>query len=170
VPACIWTVDRSTHAFAYATSWIASPRVRSLSLSLPITASRAVHGDAVAHYFDNLLPDNARIRERLSRRFSTKGTDPFSLLEAVGRDCVGAVQLLPPDTEPVGWNRIDCEPLRDKQIEAILRAVPADAGPGAPQQDDDLFRISIAGAQEKTAFTRAKASSANYFYKLRLTR
>ena len=29
-------------------------------------------------------------------------------------------------------------------------------GPGAPQQGDDLFRISIAGAQEKTAFTRVK--------------
>ena len=151
-----WTVERSTHAFTYATSWIASPKARSLSLSLPITASRQVRGEAVAHYFDNLLPDNDRIRDRLSRRFRTKGTDAFSLLEAIGRDCVGAVQLLPLNTEPVGWDRIDGEPLRNKQIEAILRAVPADTGPGAPQPDDDLFRISIAGAQEKTAFTRVK--------------
>ena len=151
-----WAVDRSTHAFTYARSWIASPKARSLSLSLPITASREVRGEAVAHYFDNLLPDNDRIRERLSRRFGTKGTDAFPLLEAIGRDCVGAVQLLPVDTEPVGWDRIEGEPLRDRQIEAILRAVPADPGPGAPRQEDDLFRISIAGAQEKTAFTRAK--------------
>ena len=151
-----WTVERSTHAFTYTTSWIASPKARSLSLSLPITASRQVRGEAVAHYFDNLLPDNDRIRDRLSRRFRTKGTDAFSLLEAIGRDCVGAVQLLPLNTEPVGWDRIDGEPLRNKQIEAILRAVPADTGPGAPQPDDDLFRISIAGAQEKTAFTRVK--------------
>ena len=105
-----WTIDRSTHAFVYAPSWIVSPKVRSLSLSLPITASREVRGEAVAHYFDNLLPDNDRIRERLSRRFGTRGIDAFSLLEAIGRDCVGAVQLLPPDTEPVGWDRIASGP------------------------------------------------------------
>ena len=151
-----WTVDRNTHSFVYAASWLASPKMRSLSLSLPITTSREVRGDVVAHYFDNLLPDNDRIRERLSRRFGTRSTDAFSLLESIGRDCVGAVQLLPEGTEPVGWNRIDCESLSEKQIEAILRAVPADTGPGAPRQDDDLFRISIAGAQEKTAFTRHK--------------
>ena len=152
-----WTVDRATHSFVYDPSWLASPKVRSLSLSLPITASREVRGDAVANYFDNLLPDNDRIRERLSRRFRTSGSDAFSLLEAIGRDCVGAVQLLPENTEPVGWNRVDCEPLSERQIVDILRAVPADAGPGAPRPDDDLCRISIAGAQEKTAFTRHKA-------------
>jgi serine/threonine-protein kinase HipA len=151
-----WTVDRATHAFTYAASWIGSPKVRSLSLSLPVTASREVRGDVVAHYFDNLLPDNDRIRERLSRRFGTQDTDAFSLLEAIGRDCVGAVQLLPQANEPIGWNRVDCEPLSERQIEEILRAVSAPAGPGALQQDDDLFRISIAGAQEKTAFTRHK--------------
>ena len=151
-----WSVNRGTHTFVYAGSWIDSPKVRSLSLSLPITASREVRGDAVAHYFDNLLPDNERIRERLGRRFRTRSTDAFALLEAIGRDCVGAVQLLPQDAEPIGWNGVDCEPLSDKQIAAVLRAVPADTGPGAPQPDDDLFRISIAGAQEKTAFTRHK--------------
>ena len=30
-----WTADRATHAFTYAASWITSPKVRSLSLSLP---------------------------------------------------------------------------------------------------------------------------------------
>jgi len=151
-----WAVDRATHSFVYDASWLRSPKVRSLSLSLPITASREVRGDAVANYFDNLLPDNDRIRERLSRRFKTKRADAFSLLEAIGRDCVGAVQLLPEETTPTGWNRVDCEPLDEGQIADILRAVPSDVGPGSVRQpDDDLFRISIAGAQEKTAFTRA---------------
>lgn len=56
----------------------------------------------------------------------------------------------------VGWNRVDCEPLNERQIAEILRAVPGHAGPGAPLQVDDLLRNSIAGAQEKTAFTRHK--------------
>ena len=66
-----WSVDRATHSFLYDPSWLKSPKVRSLSLSLPITASREVRGEAVANYFDNLLPDNDKIRQRLSRRFKT---------------------------------------------------------------------------------------------------
>lgn len=109
----------------------------------------------VASYFDNLLPDNDRIRERLSRRFKTKNAGAFSLLEAIGRDCVGAVQLLPESTAPVGWNRVDCDALSERQIVAVLNAVPADGEPGSGSWgDDDLFRISIAGAQEKTAFVK----------------
>lgn len=153
-----WFVDRATHSFVYDTSWLKSPKVRSLSLSLPITASREIRGEVVANYFDNLLPDSDRIRERLSRRFKTKGADAFSLLEAIGRDCVGAVQLLPENTAPEGWDRVDCEPLSEGKIVDILHAVPADGGPGSLGRwdEDDLFRISIAGAQEKTAFVRAK--------------
>lgn len=49
----------------------------------------------VAHYFDNLLPDNPRIRERNARRFKLRAGDAFTLLQAIGRDCVGAVLLLP---------------------------------------------------------------------------
>ena len=45
------------HRFVYEPSWIASPRVRPLSLSLPLTPDRTVAGPVVAHYFDNLLPD-----------------------------------------------------------------------------------------------------------------
>src|SRR5262245_26289180 len=91
-----WTVARGgAHTLTYAPEWLRSSKVRSISLSLPITPSREVRGAAVAHYFDNLLPDNERIRARLSRRFKTRDTAAFSLLQAIGRDCVGAVQLLP---------------------------------------------------------------------------
>lgn len=153
-----WSVDRATHSFLYDPSWLKSPKVRSLSLSLPITASREVRGEAVVNYFDNLLPDSERIRERLSRRFKTRSADAFSLLEAIGRDCVGAVQLLPEGTSPEGWNRVDCDALSEHQIVDILNAVPTDAEPGSSGNwgDDDLFRISIAGAQEKTAFVKVK--------------
>lgn len=74
---------------------------------MPITASREIHGEAVAHYFDKLLPDNERIREHLRNRFDTPRTDAFSLLDAIGGDCVGAVQLLPEDATPADWERID---------------------------------------------------------------
>lgn len=147
-----WTVDRGSHAFRYAPSWLASAHRRSLSLSIPISGSLETRGEVVKNYFDNLLPDNDRIRERLGKRFHTRSADTFDLLEAIGRDCVGAVQLLPDDVTPEGWSRIDCVPQTEEQLVDILHAVPSETSPEI--NDDDLFRISIAGAQEKTALTR----------------
>lgn len=151
----VWAVDRNSHTFRYAPSWLESPRRRSLSLSLPISSSLEIKGDEVKNYFDNLLPDNDKIRSRLGKRFKIKSIDTFDLLEAIGRDCVGAVQLLPDGATPEGWDRIECMPLSDKEIVEILRAVPSDIS-SERLRDDQLFRISIAGAQEKTALTRWK--------------
>ena len=150
-----WAVDRGSHTFRYEPSWLASSRRRSLSQSLPISSSLETKGAVVKNYFDNLLPDNEKIRSRLGARFKTRSADTFDLLEAIGRDCVGAVQLLPVDATPEGWDRIDGAPLSEEQIVEILRAVPSDAVPEG-MDDEDLFRISIAGAQEKTALTRWK--------------
>ena len=148
-----WTVDRTVHTFTYAESWLSSSKVRSLSLSLPITSSREIRGEVVANYFENLLPDNDQIRLRLSRRFRTKNTDAFALLEAIGRDCVGAVQLLPDGAPPAGWDRVDGAPLTETQVADILRAVPSESILGE-QEAGELFRISMAGAQEKTALLK----------------
>lgn len=147
-----WTATRASHAFRYAPSWLDSTRRRSLSQSIPISSSLETKGDVVRNYFDNLLPDNAAIRHRLKTRFHTRSAGTFDLLEAIGRDCVGAVQLLPEGATPEGWDRIACEPLNDEQVAGILQSVPSETGT-ADTHDDDLFRISIAGAQEKTAFT-----------------
>lgn len=150
-----WRVDRGSHRLSYDRSWLASPRRRSLSLSLPITSALEIRGPVVANYFDNLLPDNERIRERISRRYRTKSLEAFELLQAVGRDCVGAVQLLPEGAEPQGWDQIQSEPMSEHQIAELLRATPSEAVLGqsglAANHHDDLFRISLAGAQEKTA-------------------
>ncbi len=147
-----WTASRSgTPVLRYAESWAASPRARALSLSLPLTVDREVRGPVVDHYFDNLLPDNPAVRRRIRDRFGLRSTEAFDLLEAIGRDCAGAVQLLPPDREPERWDRIDAERLSTAQAEAHLRAVTASPVFGAGADPGGNFRISIAGAQEKTA-------------------
>jgi serine/threonine-protein kinase HipA len=141
--------------FSYDPEWVRDPQSRALSLSLPITADATVTSPAVRHYFDNLLPDDPRIRERLKLRFSTRSIDTFDLLEALGRDCVGAVQLLPIGDIPKGWDRVTADPLKSRDVEAILDSVPTATAPvlgGIEAQDD--FRISIAGGQEKTALLK----------------
>ncbi|GAC1665777.1 MAG: type II toxin-antitoxin system HipA family toxin [Candidatus Dormibacteraceae bacterium] len=141
-----------TPFFRYQESWANSPRGRALSLSLPLTADREVRGSAVEYYFDNLLPDSAAIRSRIRTRFKTHSAAAFDLLTAVGRDCVGAVQLLPPNEEPTAWNRIDASPLTEADVERSLREVTLATPLGHTEQED--FRISLAGAQEKTALLK----------------
>lgn len=144
--------------FRYAPEWLESAEARPLSLSLPMpldAAAPALRGQRVRNYFDNLLPDSEQIRMRLQARFRTPGRGVFELLQAIGRDCVGAVQLLPEGQGPEGVFRIDAEPLDEADVEHLLRAAVAPVRAfGEEATDLDDFRISIAGAQEKTALTR----------------
>ncbi len=141
-----------TAGFRYAPEWLSSPLARPLSLSLPIPAGTPeITGPAVAHWFDNLLPDNERIRDRLRRRFRTASSGAADLLAALGRDCVGAVQLLPAGQTPPPVQTITSDPLGEADVEKILVGVTS----SEPASDDhEDLRISIAGAQEKTALLR----------------
>lgn len=149
-----WTLGtNNAHTFAYEESWVDSPASRPLSLSMPLQPSEVPYRDEVVEsFFDNLLPDSRDIRRRIQTRFHTTSTRAFDLLAEIGRDCVGAVQLLPMDTTPTGLDRIDGETLTEADVARLLRGTPAAAFPGLHDYDD--FRISLAGAQEKTALLR----------------
>ncbi len=149
-----WRIrSQGRHEFGYDPAWIESPGARPISLSLSLAPVGHVYtGPIVEAWFDNLLPDNADIRMRIRRRFSAASLSPFDLLAQIGRDCAGAIQLLPEGEEPGNVQRIDARPLDEAGVEAILRGVTT-AGPGMPDELD-TFRISIAGAQEKTALLR----------------
>lgn len=150
----LWYWSRtSVPTLRYDPAWVSSGNARPLSLSLPLPAGDGeISGAVVNNYFDNLLPDSDIIRERLRRRFRTPSIRAADLLAAIGRDCVGAVQLVPAGTQPPAHNTIDSTPLADAQIEALLHGINSTTlGDQSPGRD---FRISIAGAQEKTALLR----------------
>ncbi len=139
----------------YADTWVAARQGRPLSLSLPFTPDNAPHkGDAVRAYFENLLPDSREIRERIARRFRASSTDAFDLLAQIGRDCAGALQLLPADATPADIRIIDAQPLTEADVARVLRQTVASLPLGGTADHEEHFRISIAGAQEKTAFLR----------------
>ncbi len=136
-------------AFRYLPEWLATPGARPISLSMPLR-HQPHKGDMVFNYFDNLLPDNPAIRERIQARFKVRTSHPFDLLAAIGMDCVGALQIAPEDEPLQDVRRIAGEPLSDTRIATLLsnyRSAPL----GMSADADDTFRISIAGAQEKTA-------------------
>lgn len=146
-----WSVSGGRHRFQYDDVWLASPAGRQLSLSLPFTPGNVPHrGDVVRNFFDNLLPDSDAIRHRMADKFAKGSADTFHLLAAVGRDCVGAVQLLPLDQSPEGFDRIEAAPLDEAAVEKAIDSSVSSARVLGQQEEDD-FRISIAGAQEKTA-------------------
>lgn len=150
-----WNPGQTVSEFVYEPAWIRSQYFRVLSLSIPITADLTVRGNQVTSYFDNLLPDNPAIRKRIGERFHVRA-NTFELLTAIGRDCVGAVQLLPPDIEPSSWNEVQATPLTEAEVALHLRAVTAPASGMGAVDDTDAFRISLAGAQEKTALLRMR--------------
>ncbi|BAO88420.1 type II toxin-antitoxin system HipA family toxin [Caballeronia cordobensis] len=144
---------RGAAELIYDDAWVRSDEARPLSLSLPIRLDGApLRGDPVVNYFDNLLPDSEPIRRRIAQRFQTESADAFDLLQAIGRDCVGAVQLLAEDESPTHVETIEGTPLTDADIEGLLDQVAGGTPFGSDDHDD--FRISLAGAQEKTALLR----------------
>lgn len=146
-----WTLPaRGDMEFVYDSAWMASEAGRPLSLSMPFTGAQALRGTTVNNYFENLLPDSESIRTRLATRFKTDTLAAFDLLEAIGRDCVGAIQLLGADEAPVNIASIEGTPLHEGEVEQLLQRA-ACSGPYLGVEDDENFRLSLAGAQEKTA-------------------
>ena len=157
-----WTLDASgRQSLSYDEAWVHCIEGRPLSLSLPFQINQQAHsGQAVENYFDNLLPDSDITRKRLAQRYRAQSIQPFDLLAQAGRDCVGAVQLLPTGQTPHNLECIDGYALTESNVASLLRNVKnprdfslgTDDGSGALQREfNDGLRLSIAGAQEKTA-------------------
>lgn len=146
-----WTIPaRGETQFRYDKAWRESAVGRPLSLSLPYTGDQPLRGDVVRDFFDNLLPDSEPIRKRLASHYKLASIEAFDLLQEIGRDCVGAVQLLKEDEAPTDVKRIEGSPMSEEDVERHLMQITR-SGPIGRGDDSEDLRISLAGAQEKTA-------------------
>lgn len=137
-------------SFQYDQAWLDWEGAIPVSLSMPLRET-VFTGDTVIAVFDNLLPDNDAIRRRLAERSHAEGYDAYSLLSAVGRDCVGALQFLPDGSAPDAIGAISGREVSEEEIAKMLDGLAAHP---LGITDDEEFRISLAGAQEKTALLR----------------
>ena len=102
--------------FAYDLAWTKAEQGRPLSLTLPFLPGNGEHrGAHVANWFENLLPDSTEIRSRIARRFGVRNS-ARQLLAEIGRDCVGAVQILPDDDAPVATKVLAADPLTTADV------------------------------------------------------
>lgn len=132
--------------FTYDHHWLSLENTRPISLSMPLTEI-PYKGYLVESYFDNLLPDSEVIRKRIQARFSIPSNHCFDLLSFIGADCIGALQLLTQD-KINNIKKIEANPIKNTDIAKLLKNYQT-APLGMDRAVD--FRISIAGAQEKTA-------------------
>jgi serine/threonine-protein kinase HipA len=140
-------------SFRYDESWLSRNDAIPVSLSLPLRED-AYRGASVAAVFENLLPDSAALRQRVAEKVGADGTDAYSLLSQIGRDCVGALQFVPEGSGIItATSPIDGKVIGENEIEKLLCNLVQT--PLGLDRDAD-FRISVAGAQEKTALLRYK--------------
>ena len=118
--------------FTYDPAWIGAPGAFPVTSDLPLT-DRTFRGAVAFSAFDNLLPDSeGELRPRIAERIAAAGTDVHSLLAALGRDCVGALQFLPegevPEPGPLRYT-----PLTNAEIAALGSLAPLPPPGGQPE-------------------------------------
>lgn len=134
--------------FTYKPDWLERKTAFPISRSIPLR-EEPYEGAKVYAYFDNLLPDGVSIRQRLAARMHAKSDQVFDLLAVVGRDCVGALQFIKSEDPEPSLELPTGHPISESEIATKLRNLRSI--PLAASEEED-FRLSIAGAQEKTAF------------------
>lgn len=136
--------------FEYDDAYLIFPDPTPLSLSMPL-AFREHTKKAVLPFFDGLITDNEMARTAMARRLNANPRNPFALLEHMGADVAGALQILPPGEAPTdakgdgGLRVLSNEEVRD-ELEAVL-----DEYQDGKSLEIRSGRFSLAGAQAKTA-------------------
>lgn len=134
--------------FQYDENWLNWEGALPVSLSLPLREDR-YSGDAVITVLDNLLPDDEAVRRRIAERVKAESHNVYDLLSKIGRDCVGALQFMPQGHEPGPVDVVKGRRIHDDEIAQRIRSL---AMTPLGVDEEEAFRISIAGMQEKTAF------------------
>ncbi len=136
--------DSGRLTFSYARECLERPEVRPLSLSLPLREEPFDDRQA-RPFFAGLLPDDLA-RERLARYLGVSRHNDFALLAEVGGECAGAVALYPPDVQPMPAGQGNYTQLDQAELAEMLRNLPR-----RPLHSGGELRLSLAGAQDKTA-------------------
>ena len=115
-----------------------------ISLSLPLQ-KEPFKEKACRAFFGGLLPENTNMRELLAKKYNINVNDDFKLLKEIGRDCAGALSFHEMEEPQKHYQMIKIEGsiLSERELKKYLEELPYRPYLGK--------RLSLAGAQEKTA-------------------
>jgi serine/threonine-protein kinase HipA len=144
--------DDQSVMFVYRQWYLYSPEAIPISLSLPLQT--APYGDGPTRaFFDNLLSERDGAMAAIMAREGIERSDVAGLLYFLGKDCAGAISILPegaPPTKVPGNLAEDYVPLSDEQLAEIVRSLHVERRLPAGVQDPS----PLAGVQSKIALTR----------------
>ncbi len=130
--------------FAYARAWLDDEAAQPLSASLPKRAEPFSRREC-RPFFGGLLPEESQ-RDAAAMALGVSRANDFALLDRLGGDVAGALQLLPPGEAPATLAPDQRPtPLDDAALIRVLDALPVRpllAG-------EEGLRLSLAGAQSK---------------------
>lgn len=119
-----------------------------LSLDLPIVDQAFPHARTRA-FLDGLLPEGDT-RATIAAGFNLIAHDTFGLLRELGRDCAGALIVLPDESLPPALaTTTTAEPLSDVELDELVRGLRS-----RPLGVGGRVRLSLAGVQEKLLLTK----------------
>jgi serine/threonine-protein kinase HipA len=118
-----------------------------ISLALPVREQPFSAAES-RPFFEALLPEGA-LREQIAQELRLAASDGYGLLERLGRDCAGALQIAPEDAPPltpaIRW-------LDDEQLDELVEQLPR--RPLGIRAGDRRLRLSLAGVQRKAVLVR----------------
>ena len=138
----LWLDDQNRFCFQYSKEWLGDQDSFHLSVSLPLQEKPFLK-DSCYSYFTNLLPE-AKVLTALSRKLGIAEEDKFSMLQAIGGDCAGAVSLYPPGVDHLGPNDYKYEPFSEKDLAEKIAELGVNPLLAAEER-----RLSLAGGMEK---------------------
>ncbi|MEN0072720.1 MAG: HipA domain-containing protein [Propionicimonas sp.] len=142
--------------FTYDEDYRRNPAATPLSLSMPKVTARHKQR-AVLPFIAGLLPDNEQALGSLATTYQVTATSPFAILEHIGADVAGALQLLPPgqSSSDASADRSASDPIEDDEVARDLSTIIDAYRTGRPLHGRDRLRMSLAGAQPKIALVLA---------------
>jgi serine/threonine-protein kinase HipA len=122
-----------------------------LSVGLPIGAPTGPRDMRGLDFFENLLPEGPAL-ERMAALAGVRPVDTYGILAAFGRDCAGAIMVLPEGDRPGGNSGSGYSPMTPSDLLRVISALDVAPLGGAPERG---FRPSLAGYQRKALLGRA---------------
>lgn len=121
------------------------------SVAIPLgspTGPRDLRG---LDFFENMLPEGPALIQ-MAALAGIRPVDTYGMLQAFGRDCAGAIMVLPDGERPGGDGISGYSPMMSGDLRRVISALDIAPLGAAPERG---FRPSLAGFQRKALVGRA---------------
>jgi serine/threonine-protein kinase HipA len=122
-----------------------------LSVGLPIGTPVGPRDMRGLDFFENILPEGSALTQ-IAAMAGVRPVDTYGILKVFGRDCAGAIMLLPDGEQPGGNAGSGYSPMKPGDLRQVISALDIAPLGAAPERG---FRPSLAGFQRKALLGRA---------------